>query len=74
MVRLGAYRAGTDPAVDEALRLTPLIDAFLRQSKGDRSGFLESFERLDRALSGLPRDRQPLSPLEDSPRNGLNGG
>ena len=41
MVRLGAYRAGTDPAVDEALRLTPLIDEFLRQSKGDRSGLME---------------------------------
>ena len=74
MVRLGAYRAGTDPAVDEALRLTPLIDEFLRQSKGDRSGFLESFERLDRALSGLPRDGSRLSPLEGLPQDGLNGG
>ena len=74
MVRLGAYRAGTDPAVDEALRLTPLIDEFLRQSKGDRSGFLELFERLDRALSGLPRDGSRLSPLEGLPQDGLNGG
>jgi flagellum-specific ATP synthase len=74
MVRLGAYRAGTDPAVDEALRLTPLIDEFLRQSKGDRSGFLESFERLDRALSGLPRDGSRLSPLEGLPEDSLNGG
>ena len=40
MVRLGAYRAGTDAAVDEALRLTPLIEEFLRQAKGDRTGFL----------------------------------
>jgi flagellum-specific ATP synthase len=52
MVRLGAYRSGTDTAVDEALRLTPLIEAFLRQAKGDRTGFLESFERLDQALGG----------------------
>jgi flagellum-specific ATP synthase len=54
MVRLGAYRAGTDPAVDEALRLTPLIEDFLRQGKGDRTGFAESFERLNRALAGSP--------------------
>ena len=40
--------------MDEALRLTPLIDDFLRQSKGDRSGFLESFDRLNQALSGSP--------------------
>jgi flagellum-specific ATP synthase len=52
MVRLGAYRPGTDAAVDEALRLTPAIEDFLRQAPGDRSGFEESFERLFRALGG----------------------
>jgi flagellum-specific ATP synthase len=52
MVRLGAYRTGTDPAVDEALRLTPLIEAFLNQAKGDRSGFVESFEQLRTILEG----------------------
>jgi flagellum-specific ATP synthase len=52
MVRLGAYRSGTDPAVDDALRLAPLIDDFLRQAKGDRTGFEDSFERLGRVLDG----------------------
>ena len=52
MVRLGAYRAGTDAAVDEAIRLVPAIEEFLRQAPGDRSGFLESFERLNQALAG----------------------
>ena len=52
MVRLGAYRAGTDPAVDEALRITPAIEDFLRQAPGDRSGFLDAFERLNKALAG----------------------
>jgi flagellum-specific ATP synthase len=52
MVRLGAYRPGTDAAVDEALRLTPAIEAVLRQSPGDRSSFLESFQRLNQALAG----------------------
>lgn len=50
MVRLGAYRVGTDAAVDEALRLTPAIDDFLRQSPGECSGFVESFQRLNDAL------------------------
>jgi flagellum-specific ATP synthase len=52
MVRLGAYRAGTDAAVDEALRLTPAIEAFLRQSPGDRSDFLAAFAQLEQALDG----------------------
>jgi flagellum-specific ATP synthase len=52
MVRLGAYRAGTDSAVDEALRLTPAIDDFLRQAPGECTGLDESFQRLNRALTG----------------------
>ena len=52
MVRLGAYRPGTDAAVDEALRLTPAIEEFLRQAPADRSGFVESFEGLILALAG----------------------
>ncbi len=52
MVRLGAYRSGTDAAVDEALRLTPKIDDFLRQTKGDLTSFEESFDRLLATLEG----------------------
>jgi flagellum-specific ATP synthase len=52
MIRLGAYRPGTDPAVDEAIRLVPAIEAFLRQAPGDRSSFLESFTGLNQAMAG----------------------
>jgi flagellum-specific ATP synthase len=51
MVRLGAYRAGTDPQVDEALRLTPAIETVLHQPKGERSSFADAFARLERALA-----------------------
>ena len=50
MVRLGAYRAGADAAVDEALRLTPAIDDFLRQAPDERSEFLESFDQLKEVM------------------------
>ena len=36
MVRLGAYRAGSDPAVDEAVALAPRIEAMLRQARDER--------------------------------------
>ncbi len=49
-VRLGAYRAGSDPAVDEALRLTPAIEAVLRQDRFEMTNFAESFRRLGAAL------------------------
>ncbi|HQT78303.1 MAG TPA: FliI/YscN family ATPase [Rhodopila sp.] len=52
MVRLGAYRAGTDAAVDEALRLAPAIEDVLRQAKGERSDLDQSFDRLRIAVQG----------------------
>jgi flagellum-specific ATP synthase len=52
MVHLGAYRPGTDATVDEALRLAPRIEAFLRQAKGERTGFEEAFANLEQVLGG----------------------
>ncbi len=49
LVRLGAYRAGSDPAVDEALVLAPRIEAMLRQ-RHERSSIEEGFSMLARAL------------------------
>jgi flagellum-specific ATP synthase len=53
LVRLGAYRAGTDAAVDEALRLAPRIEAFLAQRRDEpRIGTAEGFSRLAEAIAG----------------------
>jgi flagellum-specific ATP synthase len=52
MVRLGAYKQGSDPSVDEALRLAPAIDDMLRQSPRESATFEESFDRLRAALEG----------------------
>ncbi|WP_408903827.1 FliI/YscN family ATPase [Rhodopila sp.] len=46
MVRLGAYKAGSDPAVDEALRLAPAIEALLRQDRHETADMAGSFARL----------------------------
>jgi flagellum-specific ATP synthase len=53
LIRLGAYRKGSDAKVDEAIRLYPDIEAFLTQNKGDHSTIDESFARLAEIL-GLP--------------------
>ena len=50
IVRLGAYRAGTDPEVDRALALAPLIEAILHQRRDEPSSLTESFALLDRTL------------------------
>ena len=61
LVRLGAYRAGTDPAVDEALRLAPGIEAVLRQAKGERSTLPDTFDALA-AVLGVPATEAAHAP------------
>jgi len=46
LIRLGAYRKGSDPAVDEALRIYPQIEEFLAQHKDERTPIDEGFARL----------------------------
>ncbi|WP_422865443.1 flagellar protein export ATPase FliI [Endosaccharibacter trunci] len=46
MVRLGAYKAGTDPVVDEAVSLAPRIEAWLNQDRNEATGIADSFAAL----------------------------
>jgi flagellum-specific ATP synthase len=50
LVRLGAYKTGTDPRVDEAVALAPRIEAMLRQGKHDPTDLTASFAQLAQAL------------------------
>jgi flagellum-specific ATP synthase len=51
LVRLGAYRAGTDPQVDEAITLVPRIEAMLRQDRHEPSTIAAGFAALAAALA-----------------------
>ncbi|MBW4093545.1 MAG: flagellar protein export ATPase FliI [Proteobacteria bacterium] len=50
LVRLGAYRAGADPAVDEAVTLAPRIEAVLAQDRATASTIEDGFAALRAAL------------------------
>ncbi|MDJ0390382.1 FliI/YscN family ATPase [Roseomonas sp. E05] len=50
MIRLGAYRNGSDPQVDAAIRLQPALEAFLGQGLEERSAATESFAQLRQIL------------------------
>jgi flagellum-specific ATP synthase len=52
MVRLGAYRPGTDPDVDEAVRLAPRIEALLAQDREEATAPEEAFAALADILAG----------------------
>jgi flagellum-specific ATP synthase len=46
LIRLGAYRKGSDIQVDEAILLYADIEEFLTQNKGDHSTIDQSFASL----------------------------
>jgi len=51
LIRIGAYRAGADAVVDEAIRRKPAIDAVLNQSRETLSSLEDGFAKLEEALS-----------------------
>lgn len=51
LIRLGAYRRGTDPEVDEAIFYNGPIEAFLSQNKGDFTDLDSCYAVLAQALN-----------------------
>jgi flagellum-specific ATP synthase len=51
MIRLGAYRQGSDPRVDEAIRLHPLLETFLQQDRHEQADIEEGFTALKAILT-----------------------
>ena len=51
LIRLGAYRAGSSPEVDEAIRLHDSLEGFLRQAKDEVAGLNEGYQKLAQILT-----------------------
>jgi len=52
LIRLGAYRAGSDADVDAAIKLYPKLEAFLRQDKNERGDLDAGYGQLEAILNG----------------------
>ena len=52
LIRLGAYRAGSNPQVDEAVRFQPALEAFLQQGKDEVTDREEGYAQLAAILDG----------------------
>jgi flagellum-specific ATP synthase len=50
MIRLGAYRKGSDPAVDKAIQYYPQIEAFLSQKMDEGTTLEEGYAGLAEIL------------------------
>jgi flagellum-specific ATP synthase len=51
MIRLGAYRTGSDPTVDSAIRLYPMLEDFLSQDIEEQADFDSGYARLSEILA-----------------------
>ena len=60
LIRLGAYRRGSDPAVDEAIRYYPNLEEFLRQQKPERTTLDEGYALLEQVID-MPAAAEPAA-------------
>jgi flagellum-specific ATP synthase len=51
LIKIGAYRAGSDPVIDKAIRLNPELEAFLSQKKDETTRLDEAFNQMQKVLS-----------------------
>jgi flagellum-specific ATP synthase len=57
LIRLGAYRAGTSPEVDEAIRLHKPLEAFLAQGKEEATSLAQGYQRLVQIMTSSETER-----------------
>lgn len=52
LINIGAYKAGSNPRIDKAVKLIDPVNEFLRQGIDDRGDFTTSLRRLQQILMG----------------------
>lgn len=56
LIRLGAYRKGSDPEVDQAIFYHPFLEKFLSQSKEECSDIQQGYEELANIMNQEPTE------------------
>ena len=64
LIRLGAYRRGSDEGVDEAIKYYPALEEFLRQTKDQKTAIADCYRVLAKILE-MPEPATAAAP--DSP-------
>jgi flagellum-specific ATP synthase len=54
LIRIGAYRAGSDAELDRAIALNPQLEAFMAQDKEEVTSLPDAFDRLSDILASEP--------------------
>ena len=59
LIRIGAYKRGSDPAIDEAIHYYPQLEAFLSQDRSEICTLSQGYAQLASVLSMSVPDRKP---------------
>jgi FliI/YscN family ATPase len=52
LISIGAYRTGSNPEIDHAIKMKPLIDQFLQQDVSDRATLGETVQKIKTLMLG----------------------
>jgi flagellum-specific ATP synthase len=52
LISIGAYRTGSNPEIDHAIKMKPLIDQFLQQNVSDRATLGETVRKIKELMLG----------------------
>ena len=73
LIRIGAYKHGSDPQVDEAIHYHPRLERFLGQDKEDRCTLEDGYAQLAEALD-MPWQRGDAPPEQAQEQTQARGG
>ncbi len=69
LIRLGAYRKGSDPLVDRAIELRPALEAFLSQVKEESTSIGDGYLRLAEIMGDQESEFAELEAEEEATRS-----
>jgi flagellum-specific ATP synthase len=58
LIRLGAYRKGSDPKVDRAIAINPALEAFLTQQREERTSIADGYQMLEAIVEKAGADQK----------------
>lgn len=67
LIRLGAYRRGTDPEIDEAIHYYPALEAFLTQTVGEATDLETCYLMLQEILGMSPEQVETVEQAPGAP-------
>lgn len=59
LIRLGAYRKGSDPKVDRAIAIYPALEAFLSQQREERTSIADGYQLLEAIVEKAGAETTP---------------